>query len=145
MTHIVLGTVTNKVVENRLQVTLITGRTIEQGVGKEQGKASATYAESAAVCYVDPQDLKKLKVEENSNVLVSTEHGSVVVRAMKSLRGPHVGIVFVPYGPWVNAIINPNTDGIGMPSFKGISARIEPTSNKRVLSLPELLKEQFGR
>jgi formylmethanofuran dehydrogenase subunit D len=132
-------------VEDQLQVTLITGRTIEQGVGKEQGKASEAYAESVAVCYVDPQDLKKLKVKENSNVLVSTEHGSVVVKAVKSLRGPHVGIVFVPYGPWANAIIDPSTDGIGMPSMKGISAQVEPAPNKQILSLTELLKVQFGR
>ena len=132
-------------VENKLQVTLITGRTIEQGVGKEQGKTSAAYAESAAVCYVDPQDLKKLKVEENSNVLISTEHGSVVVKAMKSLRGPHIGIIFVPYGPWANAVINPNTNGIGMPSMKGISVQIEPAPNRQILSLTELLKVQFGR
>ena len=132
-------------VETKLQVTLITGRTIEQGVGKEQGKASATYAESVAVCYVDPQDLKKLKVKENTNVLISTEHGSVVVRCAKSMRGPHSGIVFVPYGPWINAVISPDTDSIGMPSLKGIAAQIEPASDKRILSLTELLKGQFGR
>jgi len=132
-------------VEGTLLVTLVTGRSIEQGVGKEQGKASAAYAESAAVCYVDPQDLKKLMVEENSNVLISTEHGSVVVRAVKSMRGPHSGIIFVPYGPWANAVISPGTDGIGMPSLKGVAVQIEPAFDKRILSLTELLKEQFGR
>ncbi len=132
-------------VEDKLQVTLITGRTIEQGVGKEQGKTSAAYAESAAACYIDPQDLKKMKVEENSNVLITANHGSVVVKAIKSLRGPHVGIIFVPYGPWANAVINPNTDGIGMPSMKGISVQIEPAPDKQILSLTELLNVQFGR
>jgi formylmethanofuran dehydrogenase subunit D len=132
-------------VENKLQVTLITGRTIEQGVGKEQGKTSAAYAESVAVCYIDPRDLKKMKLEENSNVLISTKHGSVIVKAVKSLRGPHVGIIFVPYGPWANVIINPDTGGIGMPSMKGISAQIESAPNRQILSLAELLKQQFGR
>ena len=124
---------------------MITGRTIEQGVGKEQGKTSAAYAESVAVCYIDPQDLKKMKLEEDSNMLISTKHGSVVVKALKSLRGPHAGIIFVPYGPWANVVINPNTNGIGMPSMKGISAQIEPAPNKRVLGLAELLNVQFGR
>jgi len=31
-----------------------------------------------------------------------------------------------------------------MPSLKGISAEVEPVPDKHVLSLKELLKEQFG-
>ena len=75
----------------RLRVTLITGRTIEQGVGKEQGKTSQEYLESVAVCFVDPQDLKQLGIKEKTNILVSTKYGSVVVRALKSLRTLHRG------------------------------------------------------
>ena len=129
----------------RLRVTLLTGRTIEQGVGKERGKASKEYVESVSVCYMDPEDLKKLGIKEKSNVLVSTEYGSVVVKAMKSLRGPHPSVIYIPYGPWANVIVNPETHGIGMPSLKGIPAQIEPAPDKPLLSLEELLKGQFGK
>jgi formylmethanofuran dehydrogenase subunit D len=129
----------------KLKVTLITGRTIEQGVGKEHGKASKEYAESVSVCYLDPEDLKKLGIKENTNILVSTEYGKVVVKASKSLRAPHPSVAFIPYGPWANAIADPKTDSIGMPSFKGIQAEIEPAPDKPILSLEELLKEQFGK
>ena len=128
----------------KLKVTLITGRTIEQGVAKERGKFSKEYMESVSVCYVDPEDLKKLGIKEKTNVLVSTDQGSVVVKALKSLRGPHPGVIFVPYGPWANVVVDPETHGIGMPSLKGISAEVEPAPDKPVLSLKELLKEQFG-
>jgi len=128
-----------------LQVTLLTGRTIEQGVGKEQGKASDEYFKSAAVCYIDPDDLKKLGIKDESNILVSTEYGSVVIKAVKSLRGPHEGIIFIPYGPWANAVVSNETDSIGMPSLKGILARIEPSPTEPILSLKELLKLQFGK
>jgi formylmethanofuran dehydrogenase subunit D len=128
----------------RLRVTLITGRTIEQGVGKEQGKASKEYADSVSICYIDPDDLKKLAIKENSNVSVSTEYGSVVLKALKSLRSPHTGIIFIPYGPWANTVVDPETDSIGMPSLKGIPAEITPAQDEPVLSLKELLKEQFG-
>jgi formylmethanofuran dehydrogenase subunit D len=128
----------------RLRVTLITGRTIEQGVGKEQGKASKEYADSVSICYIDPDDLKKLAIKENSNVSVSTEYGSVVLKALKSLRAPHTGIIFIPYGPWANTVVDPETDSIGMPSLKGIPAEITPAQDEPVLSLKELLKEQFG-
>jgi len=130
---------------SKLHVTLLTGRTIEQGVGKEKGKASKEYFESVAVCFIDPEDLKKLGIKEASNILVSTEYGSVVVKAEKSLRSPHSGIVFIPYGPWANVVAYPETHSIGMPSFKGIPAVIEPAPDKPLLSLEGLLKEEFGK
>ena len=130
-------------VQSKLQVTLLTGRTIEQGVGKERGKASKDYFESVAVCYIDPEDLKKLGIKEKTNILLSTTYGSVVVKAVKSLRTPHPGIVFVPYGPWANVVADPDTHGIGMPSFKGVPAEIEPAQDKPILSLEKLLKGQF--
>jgi formylmethanofuran dehydrogenase subunit D len=129
----------------KLKVTLLTGRTIEQGVGKEHGKSSKEYLESVSVCYLDPDDLKRLRIKENTNILVSTEHGAVVVRAQKSLRTPHPSIIFIPYGPWANAIADPKTHSIGMPSFKGIPAEIEPAPDKPVLSLQELLNAQFRK
>jgi formylmethanofuran dehydrogenase subunit D len=129
----------------KLQVTLLTGRTIEQGVGKEQGKTSKEYAESVSICYIDPKDLKKLGIKEKANVLVSTQYGSVAVKALKSLTAPHAGVIFIPYGPWANAIVDPETHSIGMPSLKGIPAEIEPALNRPVLSLEELLKKQFGK
>jgi len=128
----------------KLLVTLLTGRTIEQGVGKERGKTSKEYRESVSVCYVDPEDLKKLGMKEKTNILVSTNYGSVVVKAIKSLRGPHPGVVFIPYGPWANVVVNPETHGIGMPSLKGIPAEVEPAPDKPILDIKELLKNQFG-
>jgi formylmethanofuran dehydrogenase subunit D len=128
-----------------LQVTLLTGRTIEQGVGKERGKRSKEYLESVAVCYMDPIDLKKLGVREKSNVLVSTEHGSVVVEVLRSLRAPHAGIIYIPYGPWANAVVDPKTDSIGMPSFKGIPAKVEPAYDRPFLTLRGLLEAEFGK
>ena len=130
---------------SKLKVTLVTGRTIEQGIGKEHGKSSEEYVESVTVCYMDPEDMKKLGIKENTNILVSTEFGSVVVKAVKSIRTPHPGIVFIPYGPWANVVVDPETHSIGMPSFKGIPAEVEPALDKPILSLKELLKKQFRK
>jgi formylmethanofuran dehydrogenase subunit D len=129
----------------KLQVTLLTGRTIEQGVAKERGKASKEYFESVSVCYIDPEDLKRLGIKEKTNVQVSTEHGSVVVKAVKSLRNPHPSVIFIPYGPWANVVVNPETHSIGMPSLKGIPAEVEPAPDKPILGLEKLLEEEFGK
>ncbi|MEM3577495.1 MAG: molybdopterin dinucleotide binding domain-containing protein [Candidatus Bathyarchaeia archaeon] len=131
--------------KQRLRVTLLTGRTIEQGVGKEYGKSSKEYAESVSVCYMDPEDMKKLGIKEEANVQVSTEYGAVVVTALKSKRAPHPNIIFIPYGSWANVVVDPETNGIGMPSLKGIPAYVEPAPDKPVMSLKELLKQSFGK
>jgi formylmethanofuran dehydrogenase subunit D len=130
--------------EPTLQVTLVTGRTIEQGVGKERGKTSRKYLESVAVCYIDPVDMKKLGVKEKSNVLVSTASGSVVVKALRSPRSPHAGIIYIPYGPWANAVVDPKTDSIGMPSFKGIAATVQSALDRPRLAFHDLLDAEFG-
>ncbi|MEM3770226.1 MAG: molybdopterin dinucleotide binding domain-containing protein [Candidatus Bathyarchaeia archaeon] len=129
----------------KLKVTLLTGRTIEQGAGKERGKSSKEYVESVSVCYVDPEDMKKLGVKDGTNIQVSTAFGSVVVKAVKSLRAPHKGVIFIPYGLWANVVVDPETHGIGMPSFKGIPATVEPAPDKPVLGLEELLKTVFRK
>jgi formylmethanofuran dehydrogenase subunit D len=130
---------------SKLKVTLLTGRTIEQGVGKERGKASEDYFKSVAVCYVDPVDMKKLGIRGGTNVRVSTDNGSVILKALKSPRGPHTGVIFIPYGVWANRVVSTETDSVGMPSLKGIPAEIEAAPDKAVLGLSELLREQFGK
>ena len=129
-----------------LKVMLLTGRTLRQGQGKEYGKFSERYWKSVAICEIDPDDLKKLGIAEGNPVKIMTDYGSVVVRAIKSLRGPHVERAFVPYGPWASVIVNPKTDGTGMPSFKGIRATIEPApTSEKVLTMPELLQMHFRK
>jgi len=129
----------------KLKVTLLTGRTIRQGQGKEYGKLSERYWKSVAICEIDPEDMKYLGIKENQSVKITTDYGSVVVKAVKSLRAPHRGAVFVPYGPWASVIVNPRTHGTGMPSFKGIEAVVEPASDQQVMHLQELLRQHYRK
>jgi formylmethanofuran dehydrogenase subunit D len=130
----------------RMKVILISGRTINQGTAKENGKTSHQYYESVALCEIDPDDLKELGIIEGSNVRVSTEFGTVTVRAEASKRAPHAKIIYMPYGPWVNLIVNPATQGTGMPSFKGIPAEVEPAAAiDAVPTLQELLRQTFRK
>lgn len=131
--------------KSKLETTLLTVRTIEQGVGKEIGKNSREYQESTSICFVDAEDLKRMGIKNRDNITVSTDFGSVVVKAVRSLRGPHPGIIVIPYGPWANVVVDPDTTGIGMPNLKGIPAYVEPAPDKRVLELGELIKNRFGK
>ncbi|MFQ6076784.1 MAG: molybdopterin dinucleotide binding domain-containing protein [Candidatus Bathyarchaeia archaeon] len=129
---------------NRLRVTLLTGRTIYQGVGKEFGKLSEEYWKRVATCEMDPSDMESLGVEEGNNVRVTTDFGSVVVKAVESMRSPHPGVIFIPYGPWANLVTSSRTHSVGMPSFKGIPAEVELSSEERVMRTAELLQRYYG-
>jgi formylmethanofuran dehydrogenase subunit D len=131
--------------KGKLKVTLLTGRTIEQGVGKEAGKGTHGYFESTTMCYMDEGDMKKLGIKNNTHIQVTTPNGSVVLRAVKYPRGAMPGLIYIPYGPWANSIVSNETTSIGMPSFKGTPAEVEPAPDMPVLTLKELLKKEFGK
>jgi formylmethanofuran dehydrogenase subunit D len=131
--------------QQKLQVTLLSGRTIEQGVGKEKGKSSREYFEACSMCYMDAGDMKKLGIKNNTNILITTANGSVVVKAVKYPRGSMPGLIYIPYGPWANAVCSDATTSIGMPSFMGTPAEVEPAPDKPLLNMEALLRSEFGR
>ena len=95
--------------------------------------------------YMDGDDMKKLGIRAGDNVLVTTSNGSIVLKAVKYPRGATPSLIYIPYGPWANVVVSDETTSIGMPTFKGTPAKVEPAPNKPVLKLEELLLEQFGR
>lgn len=113
-----------------IEVTLSTGRTLQQGIGSEKGKESDQYSNATGTLYMDPEDMKELGVHLKDPVKLSTEDGEVILRANKSPDSPHKGIVFIPYGPWANKVIGTATNSQGMPNFKNIPAEVEKTSEK---------------
>ena len=132
-------------VDQKLRAILITGRTIDQGVGKEMGKGSKEYFDSAALCVIDESDMKKLGIKSRSNVKVTSKYGSVIVKAAKNPYGSNPGLVFIPCGLWANAICGDETFGMGMPLFKGFQVEVEPAPDQAIMTLDELLKLEYGR
>lgn len=126
-----------------MKVTLITGRTIDQGCSKEQGKLSKEYTNSVSICEMNEEDMRNLRVIDGDSVKVSTEFGSIVVTARTSKRIRSPGMIFVPYSLWVNQVLSSQTDNTGMPVLKGIDASVDPT-DETVLSLKEILARTFG-
>jgi formylmethanofuran dehydrogenase subunit D len=125
----------------KLNVIVLTGRTIDQGRGKEMGKLSDVYQKDVTQCQIDPEDMKILGLRRNANVKVTTNFGSVVLRAVKSLRGPHPNMIFIAYGPWASMISDPESHGTGMPSLKGMPGVLEPATDENVLTMQELVNQ----
>ena len=128
----------------KISLNLITGRTIQQGVAIESGKEKPSYRTACGIIELDPEDLKKLGAWKNTNVKVTSEYGSVVVKAIEATQGPHPSIGFIPMGPWANAVIDPNTYSTGTPTFKGTPVKVEVALAEPVLLGIELVQKLCG-
>ncbi|MFA5213809.1 MAG: molybdopterin dinucleotide binding domain-containing protein [Methanoregula sp.] len=127
-----------------IQVNLISGRSVQQGVAIEGGKEKPAYRTAAGIIELDPSDLKKLGAWKSTNVRVTSDYGNVVVKAIETTQGPHPGLAFIPMGPWANTIINPNTYSTGMPTFKGTPVKVDVAINEPVLLGIELVQKSCG-
>jgi formylmethanofuran dehydrogenase subunit D len=127
-----------------ITLNLISGRSIHQGVAMEGGKEKPLYRTACGIIELDPSDLKKLGAWKNTNVKVTSDYGSVIVKATETSQGPHPGVGFIPMGPWANSVINPNTYSTGMPTFKGVPVKVEVAINEPVLLGVELVQRQCG-
>lgn len=110
----------------RISATLVTGRSFGQGIGKEYGRFSEKYLYVARSCEMNPQDMENLRVRRGSGVRIRSKFGEIVARVADPTQDLPQGVIFMPYGRWANALVDPNTQGTGMPSFKGISVELEP-------------------
>ena len=125
-----------------INVNLISGRSVQQGVAIEGGKEKPLYRTAAGIIELDKSDLKKLGAWKNTNVRVTSDHGSVIVKAIETTQGPHPGVGFIPMGPWANAVVDPNTYSTGMPTFKGTPIEVSIAINEPVLSSIELVQKK---
>ncbi len=120
------------------EFVIITGRTIKQGENVED-KFSKEYFEAVSIIELDDEDMEELGVKEGDRVKVKTEYGEVVLKVKKA-EGKQKGVAFIPFGPYFSKLISAKTRSVGMPLYKGIKARIEPT-DEEVKNIEEIIEE----
>jgi formylmethanofuran dehydrogenase subunit D len=120
-----------------IEVEIISGRTLDQGATVEE-KLTDEYFKAVNYCELSEEDFNALNLSEGDRVRVKTDFGEVVVYAVKN-KDLKKGMAFIPMGPYANMVIDPNTDGTGMPQFKGIKGVVEKTEDK-VLTVKELIE-----
>lgn len=122
-----------------IDVTILTGRTLQQGIGLEVGKVSEEYAKSVNYAEINRSDSVSIGLTEGSSVEVTTARGKVVLygRISETLSQ---GLIFVPYGPWVNQVLGPDTNCTGTPQLKGVPAKLALAEGKRVPALLDLVR-----
>ena len=104
---------------------LITGRTREQADGLHKGKNSQAYREATALVEMCPEDMARLAIEEGQIVRLKTASNQVEVPVRTGALPS--GMVFIPMGPVANLLIDTETEGTGMPAFKGLTVEMELT------------------
>ena len=126
------------VITMAIKLILMSGRTIDQGISLEGEKLGDMALAATGVAFLDPDDMKELKILSGTSVKVKTAHGEVIVKARVSPDAPHKGIVFIPMGIYANRVIDPETHSTGMPQFKNVDAEVEVAAGERVLTPREM-------
>lgn len=125
---------------NKITLNLITCRTIQQGVAMETGKTSRKYYDAASIIHMHEDDMKKAGIMANTNVRVTSEDGTIVVKAVRTREDVVPGLAMLPMGPWANALVSAYTYSTGEPCFKGFPVDIEPAENEKVMEAVELIQ-----
>ena len=126
-----------------VDVTILTGRTLQQGIGLEVGKVSEEYSKSVNYAEISRSDSIVIGLTDGSPVEVTTAKGKVVLhgRIVETLSS---GFIFVPYGPWINQVLGPDTHCTGTPQLKGVTGKLELAEGKCVPTLLDLVKVMRG-
>ena len=105
-----------------LFLTLITGRTLEQGRYSHAGKRSEAYEKEIRTIQLSKETIEKLGVKEGENVRIKSRYGSVTL-GCKEANLP-ANLAFLPYGHPANRLISSDTQCTGIPTFKGIEIKV---------------------
>jgi len=102
--------------------TLITGRTIKQGMASVSGKNNKNYKKETAYLEISQDLMEKYNLEDGEKLIIESDSG----RAEVDCRGAELSekIVFMAYGPTANKLIGADTGGTGMPNSKSKIVKI---------------------
>ena len=108
-----------------MDLTLITGRTINQGRGTMTDRLGGFHQRNSAVIHMNREDLGGLGLDRRALVRVTSTFGEVVLKAEEAEEELPRGLAFMPYGPWANKLVGGDTGATGMPAFKGLEVKVQ--------------------
>ena len=103
--------------------TLITVRTLKQGAAKEKGKLNnEEYLQEISTVTLNAQELESLGLGEDKKALLRTSMGEIPITCRPGDVAK--GLFFMPLGHIANSITWDESQGTGVPDFKGVDATI---------------------
>ena len=124
---------------DRMTFTMITHRSVEEGIAMEKGKNTKEYFAACSVIEMNELDMLRMGIEENSEVRIRSECGEVIVTAIRGYQELSPGVCHIRQGVWANQIVPARTQSTGVPQYSGFPVTIEPTHGERVRGAKELL------
>lgn len=122
-------------------LTMITQRSIEEGIALEKGKHTKEYFDACSIIEMNELDMLRLSIEENSPVKVKSECGEVIVKAIVGIQELPEGICHIRQGVWANQIVPCRTYSTGVPQYSGFPVTVTPAPGSIVRGARELLFE----
>lgn len=128
----------------KIQLNMITQRAIEEGAAMEKGKTNPDYFDACTVCEMHPDDMKKAGIWKNTNVRVTSECGSVIVKAIEPTQYVPPGLAHIRQGVWANQVVPPRTQSTGTPQYSGFPVTIEPAPQEKLKTALQLVQGSVG-
>ena len=107
---------------DKLRLTLVSGRSMEQGVGISEGKGRQVYREATGVVGLNASDMERSGLKDGSAVRIMSEFGAVDVLCRCS--DVPEGLAFMAFGPACNRLVGGETFASGMPESKHLEVDI---------------------
>ena len=90
--------------------------------------------DNVALALINPDNFKELNLKSDSNVKVSSQFGSVVLRCQEEKNVPK-GMIYIPVSIWANQLTGIENEQL---VYKNIKASVEPSSEP-VLEFKEIM------
>lgn len=130
--------------KQELSLTMITHRSIEEGIAMEKGKNSMDYYTACSVVEMNELDMLRLGIEENTPVRIQSAGGEVIVRAITGVQSLPPGLCHIRQGVWANQIVPGTTQSAGAPQYSGFQVTVTPAPGQRILPARELVLRSVG-
>ncbi len=104
---------------------LIPGRTSKQGTTLNEGKYTDGYKVEIETLKMNPEDMKRLSLENGDFVRMWNETGEVTVPCQSGKDELPPGLLFISYGNISCQLMDSDTHGTGMPMSKGFDVYLE--------------------
>ncbi|MFW9949235.1 MAG: molybdopterin dinucleotide binding domain-containing protein [Candidatus Thorarchaeota archaeon] len=123
-----------------MEFILNTSRKIDNDQVKEFAFGNITSLEkNLAVAFLNPLDLKKLRLKSSNNVKITSQNGSIIVKCAEDSKVPE-GMILLPVSIWSNQLTEIEGDEI---KYKNIKVQVEMTTDS-ILHFNDILKTIRG-
>jgi formylmethanofuran dehydrogenase subunit D len=105
------------------KLTLITGRSTEQGIGISTGKSGSRYRSATTIVQLSASDMGRFGLHDGDTVRLRSRFGEAT--ATCHAEDLPEGLAFMAFGPATSQLTGDETHASGMPDGKALEVELE--------------------